>query len=309
MIDFCEELLWEFVRAVEPTSTQKANAQRSHNYLRDILMTGNMEKRILGSYLSGSYARRTAIAPLDDVDVIILIDPEHWKSGFLSAAPSASAVLKTFERAIRYLYPESALRVQRRSIGLKLWRMDLDVVPAIPDSDDEDRIWVPDIDDDKWIVSAPRVHSQAASAVNKARDNLFIPLVKLLKHWNTQLPSTLQLKSFAIETLAVRIFQKVRFDSLVKGVLLFFDFIASFDGKAVERKWEDRFGVSLGYWGTPSIPDIAGTGSNLVGGMTEDQRSRFIHKAVLTRDRIHDALAARTEARAEALLDKTLGFE
>lgn len=234
MIDL-DEILWQFVREVEPTQEQKEDAQRTHNNLREKLRTKNMEERILGSYLSGSYARHTAIAPLDDVDIIILIDPTKWKIGFFRRFPEPAAVLKTFEGALRYRYPQSELRTQRRSIGLKLHRMDLDVVPAIPESRESDMIRIPDAKADEWIVSAPKVHSQAATEVNKARSNLFIPLVKLLKYWNSQLPTTAQVKSFAIETLAVRIFQGVRFATLAEGALLFFDFLASFAGRLIAR--------------------------------------------------------------------------
>lgn len=307
-MDELDEILRDFAKDVEPTQAQKADAQRSHNYLRDELRTGNMDARIVGSYLSGSYSRHTAIHPLDDVDVIILIDPTKWKIGLFDKYPSPEDVLQTFERAIRYRYPTSAMRVQRRSIGLKLRKMDLDVVPAIPESLESDRIRIPDMEQGEWLISAPKVHGEAATQVNKARGGLFIPLVKLLKYWNSQLPSTIQLKSFAIETLAVRIFRKVRFDFLVEGALLFFDFIASFGKKAEYRQWNDSFEVSLGYWGTPSVPDIAQTGSNLVSGMTEDKRSKFINAAARSRDLILKAIRAQSLEKAEELLVSAMRF-
>lgn len=307
-MDELDEILWEFVKAVEPTPAQKEDAQRSHNYLRDVLRTGNMDERILGCYLSGSYSRHTAIAPLDDVDIIVLIDPAKWPSRFFYRFPSPLAVLETFERAIRYRYPTSAIRGQRRSIGLLLQKMDLDVVPAIPESPESDTIWIPDAEQGEWLVSSPKVHKDAATQVNKARGELFIPLVKLLKHWNSRLPDSTRLKSFAIETLAVRIFREVRFDCLAEGALLFFDFIASFDKQAEHREWDDRFEVSLGYWGTPTVPDVAETGSNLISGMSEDERVRFLRRAVRTRDLIVRADNARTYEKAAEYLASALGF-
>jgi len=267
-----------------------------------------MEERILGCYLSGSYSRHTAITPLDDVDIIVLIDHTKWKIGFFSAFPSPLDVLQTFERAIRYRYPNSAMRAQRRSIGLKLQKMDLDVVPAIPEAPESERIWIPDADQEKWLVSAPKIHKEAATRVNRARGELFIPLVKLLNYWNSRLPSTTQLRSFAIETLAVRIFQKVRFESLVDGALLFFDFIASFNKQDVWRTWNNHFEVSLGSWGTPCVPDIAQTGSNLVGGMTQEERIKFIRQAVRSRDLLLKAPKARTYDKAEEYLASALNF-
>src|SRR5262249_53911569 len=59
------------LKEVETTRTQREGAERSH-YLCDILCTGNMAARIKGSYLSGSYARYTAIYPPNDVDIVFL---------------------------------------------------------------------------------------------------------------------------------------------------------------------------------------------------------------------------------------------
>src|SRR5258708_5198553 len=76
----CETYLWEVVRSLEPTQTQKDGAVRSQNHLRDILLTGQFASRITKSYLSGSYARDTAVYPLDDVDIIFVINPASWRS-------------------------------------------------------------------------------------------------------------------------------------------------------------------------------------------------------------------------------------
>src|SRR5438552_4373241 len=118
----CEDALRDLVKQIEPTSAQEQGAQRSPNYLRDILCTGQMASRITGHYLSGSYSRDTAIRPLDDVDIIFLIDPSRWPHGWFSRFPSAESVLTTFARAIRLRYPVSSVRGQRRSVGLKLSR-------------------------------------------------------------------------------------------------------------------------------------------------------------------------------------------
>ena len=82
-----EAALWQLAREIEPTPTQKAGAQGSHNYLRGLLNTGQMAQRITNSYLSGSYARDTAIRPIDDVDVVFEIDPTAWGVGSILLAP------------------------------------------------------------------------------------------------------------------------------------------------------------------------------------------------------------------------------
>lgn len=293
----CEKQLFGFLKQIEPTNAQKDGARRSHNYLRDILDQGNMVRKVVDSYLSGSYPRDTAIRPLDDVDIIFVINPDAWpKNGFgflFSEHPDPEAVLKTFMKAIRYRYEDSSLRIQNRSVRLKLNHLNIDVVPAIDLGKNNGHILIPDREEDDWIVTAPKKHSEIASAINQRQEGRFKLLVKLLKFWNVNLPATAHIKSFAIETIACRVFQKIRLSSVEEGLLLFFDFIAGFGNDAQVAKWHDLYGVSLG-WFECEVPDLGGTGSNVVAGVEESRKQRFIENAIMSRNRMLDARSARS---------------
>lgn len=288
----CESAIWEYLKKIEPTPTQKDGAVRSHNYLREILCTGQFASRIKTSYLSGSYARDTAIAPLDDVDIIFVVNPQAWQTGLLSSAPSPETILLSFAGAVRYRYPNSSVRTQRRSICLQLNHLDIDVVPAIEADAAGQMIWVPDAETGSWIKSSPKLHSDAATRVNQARSGNFKPLVKLLKNWNSNLPSTANFKSFIVETMAVRLFQNVAIPSLEEGLLRFFDFMAFLDGKAQAYSWSDKYGMSLNWWAT-EVFDLAGTGSNLVTNLDSDRRQKFLDHAVRSRNKMLEAQQAR----------------
>src|SRR4051812_28080748 len=97
-----EQLLKQRTSEVYPTQAQLERAAQSNNHLRNELETGNMKRRIVESYLSGSYARHTAVRPLDDVDVIVEIDPSHWRRKLLARLlddlPKPAAILETFAR-------------------------------------------------------------------------------------------------------------------------------------------------------------------------------------------------------------------
>lgn len=328
----CETQLWDLVRKIEPSQSQKDGAQRSHNYLREVLNTGQMASRILDSYLSGSYSRDTAIKPLDDVDIIFIIDPSKWQSppgmdeagenirsgirqaregvtrGYagtreeygtgmremfrqmrgrpLSVHPSPSAVLNTFANAIRYRYPVSSVYGQRRSVRLELDHLDIDVVPGIL-TNDEMIIQIPNRESDSWILTAPKKHAETATAVNKVRNGKFKPLVKLLKCWNGNLPSTASFKSFAIETMAIRIFVKTPFQSLEEGLLLFYDFVAKLSQNSL-YPWTETFGMSFS-WLECVVPDAAGMGSNTTAGVDSEHKKKFIENATRSRDRMVEA--------------------
>jgi hypothetical protein len=250
-----------------------------------------MASRIVDDYLSGSYSRDTAIKPLDDVDIIFVIDPTKWVTelaSLLSLNPEPSAVLTTFANAIRYRYPISSVHGQRRSVRLELYHLDIDVVPAINADRSGDFILIPDKNSGNWIKSSPKKHSDNATAVNKSQNGKFKPLVKLLKHWNGNLPTTAAFKSFAIETITVRLFNTTKYQTLEEGLLYFFDFIAYVADEKTEMRWKDSCGIDLS-WLSCSIPDAAGTGSNTVAGVDAQRKKRFIENAIRSRNKMVEA--------------------
>lgn len=289
----CENWLAEYVKEIGPTPSQKEGARRSHNFLRESLSSGNMMNRIVESYLSGSYARETAIRPLDDVDIIFLIDPRHWPISLFASHPEPDAVLKTFSNAIRRRYHDSSLRTQNRSVRLRLFHLNIDIVPAIDLGKGDGRILIPDRRAEDWIITAPKKHTEIASAINQQQSGRFKPLVKLLKFWNANLPSTARFKSFAVETIACRVFSKTKFPTIQQGLLLFFDFIAYLGDEARAFQWNDNYGVSFD-WET-KVPDLANTGSNVTSSVEDYQKERFIEYAISSRDRMIEAGNARSE--------------
>jgi hypothetical protein len=293
-----ETELWGLAGQIEPTQAQKEGAATSHNNLRALLRTGNFANRIVNDYLSGSYARDTAIRPIDDVDIIFEINAQAWPNAgtILYGKPKPSTVLESFANAIRYRYPVSSVFGQRRSVRLQLYHLDIDVVPAIRDAAVTDMVFIPDRDSDDWIKSSPKRHAANATAINSRRSGMFKPLVKILKYWNGNLPSTATFKSFAIETIAAHLFNGIAVNSLQEGLTHFFDFVVKVGGGVAHYNWANTYGVSLGFF-YANVPDLAGTGTNVVGRLDASRRNKFVEAARVSRDRMlqaHAALAAQT---------------
>ena len=287
-----ESRLWTLASEIEPTPAQKEGASRSHTYLREVLQSGQMANRILDSYLSGSYSRDTAIRPIDDVDVIFLINQAMWPVPQQPAAVAAPhVILESFASAIRYRYPVSSVFGQRSSVRLELYHLDIDVVPAIRDNAVPDFIWIPDRQASAWIKSSPKRHAAKATEVNLRQGGRLKPLIKILKLWNKNLPEDVRLKSFAVETLAITLFDRLNLQSLESGLIIFFDFIASFRNGAQKYSWVDRYGINLGLFG-PVIPDLAGTGPNIIAGASSPALTRFISSAASSRDALQQAESA-----------------
>ncbi|MGK2860039.1 MAG: SMODS domain-containing nucleotidyltransferase, partial [Thermoanaerobaculia bacterium] len=215
-------------------------------------------------------------------------------------------VLSSFARAIRRRYAESAVWLQRRSVRLELAHVHIDVVPAVQSRISKDMILLPDRQKGSWITSAPKIHAALSTSVNARNGGLFKPVVKLLKAWNGTLPANARFKSFAVETMATRVFSAVTITSLADGCLLFFDFVASLDGRAKEYKWSSRFGMTFD-WTDKVIPDTAGTASNLASRVSDDQLAGFISGAVQARTRLLHAQRARSSEKAKDWLRKIFG--
>lgn len=304
-----EVLLEARASKLAPTQTQLQAAARSHGHLRAVLATGNMDYRIQTSYLSGSYARQTAVRPLDDVDVVFEIDPSLWRRNplqrLLYRFPDPSKVLETFARAIRHRYPNSRVQTQRRSVGLVMEHLHIDVVPAVADPERPDWLRIPNTATGAWISTAPRVHSQLAIRLNKSSGGRFKPMVRLLKGWNAGLPATQRLKSFAVETLAARFFQAHALNSFSDGAFYFFDFVAWRGRRHALANWNDTLDVDLGGW-SGRLPDLAGTGSDLLAGCERARRRAFTEAARVARDAFVAASKARTEKTAWRHVDRRL---
>jgi len=262
---------------------------------------------VINTYLTGSYKRDTAVRPLEDVDIVVLIDPTHWDIPWYASKPDPTALLQSFGRAVRTRYPTSGVHLQRRSVGLKLTHLDLDVVPAIDQGND--MLLIPDRIDRTWIRSGPKRHTDLGATLNTKRGMKLKPLVKLLKQWNNNLPTTAHVKSFTIETIALRLFAHVGFGTLDEGLLLYFDFLAHFVDREPHYQWKQTYGISLGGWNGITIPDTAGSGSNVAARLDATRVQRLLEHALRARNKLEDAADATYNDTAFRYTAKVLGFE
>lgn len=291
---------------VAATPAQREAAAASRRFLLEQLNSGQMGKRLVNDFMIGSYARHTALTPLDDIDLVFIIDPRFWQTklqGLVGKRPSSKKVLGTFATALRRRYRKTSVRLQRRSVGLLLSKAKIDLVPAIPDPSRTNWLYIPDRKKDSWIESAPQIHTDVATAVNKANGGRFKPLVRILKAWNNRIPKNARLKSFAIETIATRLFSRVSMVSLLDGLDLFFDFLCSRTGQKATRSWKDDHGVSLSWWSC-EVLDMAGSGSNLVHDVDAKRVRAFVRAVLRTRTAIAKARRARSAETAWRFLER-----
>lgn len=189
----------EFLQDVEPNSTTKSNAASAHSDLRTFLKKDEDFKQYhLNDFLSGSYKRDTAIRPqkkgdqLDRPDVDIIIVTNH------TTADDPAEVVDLIFNTLKGKY--ESIRRQARSVGIEYYKADMDVVPVIPNGD---MYFIPDRQQERWIVTNPSGHTDWTIETNKLADGRFKPLVKLIKWWRRENPTIgKKPKGFVLEVIA-----------------------------------------------------------------------------------------------------------
>ncbi len=151
------------------------------------------------SFLTGSYARHTAIAPLKDIDVFVVIDQEDRRDLFDGTAwRCINAVRAATKDALPRLAQEP--RLQKRSVGVGFATAGLrvELVPAFT-TGQEGVFRIADRHAERWILSAPQIHAAISTEANHRSGGLLKPVIKLLKAWKRQ--HDLPIKSFHLEVM------------------------------------------------------------------------------------------------------------
>jgi hypothetical protein len=277
----------DFLSEIEPSSTTKSICSSANNTLRDKLAGHETYKAVhVNTYLSGSYARNTALRPRKlngtlrrpDVDIIVITN--HTQDDL------PSDVIANLRRALKQVGYEE-IESNRRSVCVKLGSVEMDVVPIIEDCWNPGRWLIADKNEERWIETNPNGHTEWGVRVNKKANGNFKPLVKLLKWWRREsLPHLRRPKGFIIETLVAELmdYKESSYEVLFIKLL-----------ERIQSEYE--FTVAVG--SVPSLEDPSVPGNNVFSRVKADEFKRFYNQAVS-----HAVLARRAQQEQDA--DKAL---
>ena len=252
-----------------------------------------------GRYVAaGSFARKTTIQPLDDLEVFVILrgggmtaraapgpsgtyylDPGSTASALsrLTDADghiSSSRVLTTFKRALqRVAYFEAADITRggaavRLKLGSSPWSFDL--VPAVDVIAGPGGVgfFLMPNEQGAYRRADPQKESDAATRANQRHHRLLLPLIRLIMYWN-QRPGCPTLAAYYLETIAMKSFAfQAPLTSLPEGLKTFFQ-------KAQGTLWA-------------ACPDPKGLGPPLdeaIDWQTKHQVSSAMEHAALTAQR------------------------
>jgi hypothetical protein len=185
-----------FMQELELRQGEDSEAKRQERNVFDAM------RRHLGpreSILSGSYGRKTAIRPLNDIDLFLIFTMEASGS---SRGVRPEEFLKRVKQALEKEFHGKQARLQNRSVNIEFsgTGIGFDVVPALEDLRQPGIYWIPDVRRGEWIRSNPRKHIEACDAANTGAMQRLKPLIKGIKRWN-QLQGK-PVPSFLLEVMA-----------------------------------------------------------------------------------------------------------
>jgi SMODS domain-containing protein len=197
-----------YLSSLELTDRERADASAQQVALRDRLrlrLAGVVDSRLVGSYRRG-----TAIRPLKDIDVFVVLDARQHRR---DVPEGPLRLLQTIERALRASYPDHQPRTQGRSvnIGFSGTAIAYDIVAAFAPTwtgaaDTEPPYYeIPDRRVSTWIRTNPAKHREACIAANERAGGMLNGLIKAVKHWNRA--NGKPLSGFHIEVMSYSAFR------------------------------------------------------------------------------------------------------
>lgn len=232
---------------------------KSHVYIRNLLAnrrdTDNTFPWLVdGDFLSGSYARGTKLHPLDDIDVMIILDGTglfpiglentHYVRGNAEGKNSpvhnylgsdnllnSYSVLDAFQKTLKLSHTDSVIKKNGQSINVKLnsYNLGIDVVPCFHikpiDTSQQDFYYIPKGNRDPgWLKTNPKIDATISTQLHDRHNKKLKSIIKLLKYWN-RTKNNNRIRSYHLETVAWYVFYShaSSVTSITEGIRYFFN--------------------------------------------------------------------------------------
>lgn len=180
----------------------------------------------------GSFARNTKVQPLDDVDLLLLLNGSNTTPFYLFGESyelslksnrydlifyinqrnflNSTKILNKFKSALFSVpnYTKAEIKRSGVAVVLSLSSYDwvFDIVPAFSVSDGFGGTAYYLIPDGygSWMKTDPRKDQNFVTDANKRHNGKLLPIIRLIKYWNTYRHSPPRLPSYYLETMLIR---------------------------------------------------------------------------------------------------------
>lgn len=198
---------------LEITTLQSSTVSTRQQNVREAVQK---EFTVINSFLAGSYARSTMIAPLkdSDVDIFVVLDPSYF-----SKYTPASLLDRLRTVLLRTYLTTPKISRNGQAVTITFKDFVVDVVPAF--NRKGGGYIIPDSANGCWIETDPTIHAAKLTEKNKAHDGDLVPLIKMVKGWNRVINSAFA--GFYLELMTTDILTNVRITDFSSGARYVFD--------------------------------------------------------------------------------------
>lgn len=202
---------------LEITGLQGETVSTRQRNVREAVQDG---LQVTDSFLTGSYARNTMIAPLKeaDIDIFMVLDPKYFYH-YNGQNGGQAGLLDLVKRNLLRTYTKTPdISRNGQAVTIRFTDFIVDVVPGF--TRQGGGYLIPNSITQSWISTDPKRHVELISSSNKAHNGNLIPLIKMIKAWNKN--NNKYFSSFHLEVLAYQILQNVTISDFPSGMRYFF---------------------------------------------------------------------------------------
>ncbi|WP_207204628.1 nucleotidyltransferase domain-containing protein [Sanguibacter massiliensis] len=199
-----ESAFSEFDESLNLDAFERRRAQDRHRELRDVLEATDW---VAGSFLQGSFARKTMLKPLTDIDIVILLDVEAHPE--LRGPDGPERAMNLFRAAVKDHWPGAQFDIGDPPAG-KALRVHFDdvhfTVDLVPGIDAPGRrVLIGDRFDREWTDSNTRIQIDRVTERNKRCNSKFVHQVRMLKSFRGTQPELDFVSGIVMESLAFQV--------------------------------------------------------------------------------------------------------
>lgn len=201
---------------------ERTRAQDLHNAIREAV---SVDFLVTASFLQGSFARKTMLKPLKDVDIVLILNSALRYYYYGPDGPAA--VMEAFKPLVRRVFPEAQFDQGEEPAG-KALRVSLpgcpftiDLVPAFEEEPASEYVLIGDRHERTWELSNTRIQRRRVSERNLATGGAFVHQVRMGKAFCKYHEDELDFfKGIVMESLAyVAIKTRMSHDEAVRAIL------------------------------------------------------------------------------------------
>jgi Second Messenger Oligonucleotide or Dinucleotide Synthetase domain len=206
----------QFRSALEITGLQESTVSTRQQAVRNAVAR---ELEVIDSFLTGSYARHTLIAPLKeaDIDVFVVLASKYYGQ---FRDRGQRRLLDALRAVLLKSYPSTPdISRNGQAVTIRFSDFIVDVVPAF--NRQGGGYIIPNSVAQTWISTDPKAHVDIVSESNRVHNGDLVPLIKMMKAWNRNIGR--HFRSFHLEVLALSSVDGVAISDMPSGVRFVLD--------------------------------------------------------------------------------------